>query len=119
MASKSSHSITLTFTGDTQAVESVTIADNAVSPGQPGVYVNLNSGNNTITVPTGGAAVPVGVWVIPPTGNAVAMTVKGVTGDTGILIHLTNAHYQSLASGVATFVLNAASSITGVRLIWV
>lgn len=119
MATTSSHSITVTFTGDVQAVEPVSVANNAVSPGQPGVYVNLSSGNNTVNTPTAGGATPVGCWVIPPAGNATQITLKGVNADTGIALHLTNAAFVSLASGVSSFVLNAASSITGVRLIWV
>lgn len=119
MATTSSHAVTVTFTGDTQAVEPVAIPTNTTSPGQPGVYTNLANGANTISVPTAGSAVPVGVWIIPPSANTTSITLKGVSGDTGIALHLTSATFVSLASGVSSFVLTAGGSITGVRLIWV
>lgn len=119
MATTSSHSIVVTFTGDTQAVEPVAIANNVASPGQPGVYVNLASGANTISVPTAGGVTAVGVWIIPPSGNAQTLTLKGVTGDTGVGLHPTNPAFVSLASGASSFVITAGGTVTGVRLIWV
>ena len=119
MATKSSHSITITFTGDTQAVESIPIADNAISPGQPGAYVNLANGNNTIMLPVAGGALPIGVWIIPPVNNVTSITLKGSGADSGISLHLTNAHYQSFGSSVVSFILGAGGTINGVRLVWV
>jgi hypothetical protein len=87
---------------------------NAASPGQT-YMVNLISGNNTITVPTGGSSVLAGVVIVPPAGNAVVLTLKGVNGDTGITLGLTNPSVVSLGIAVASFVVNAAGAVTGMR----
>lgn len=46
----------------------------------------LTSGFNNVAIPTGA----VGFSVIPPSNSAVAKTLKGVTGDTGVSISMTN-----------------------------
>jgi hypothetical protein len=43
---------------------------------------------------------------------------KGVTGDTGIGLHLTDPSTIALAGSTATFVLTAGNTITGLRLYW-
>jgi hypothetical protein len=50
--------------------------------------------------------------ITPPTGNAVTLTLKGVNGDTGVAMHLTNATHLALASGVTSFVINAGGSVS-------
>lgn len=80
--------------------------------------VTLSSGANTITLPTS-PMVPGGVVIIPPSGSTTALTLKGVSGDTGFLIN-PGAPTMLLfpATPTATFVINAASSVTGVLLAW-
>ena len=106
---------TITFTGDVQ--NTVTeVASNSNSPG--GIdLVTLASGANTITVPTGGS-VPTACTIVPPTGNVIAITLKKVTGDTGILLHPTDSTTIALDPSVTSFCLTAGSSLVGVRLIW-
>jgi hypothetical protein len=71
--------------------------------------VTLASGANTITVPSWAAF----AIIIPPTANAVALTLKGVTGDTGILIDLTSPSLLNFpATPPASFVITAASLTT-------
>lgn len=108
--------ITITYTGDTTGVESIPAATNAASPGSIEIK-NLSSGANTITVPTGGTTA-VACVILPPVGNIISITLKGVTGDTGVALHLTDPSTVALASTVTTFVLTAGSAITGVRLYW-
>ena len=68
--------------------------------------VALASGANTITVPTGAT----GVIVIPPVANTVALTLKGIAGDTGIPLSLTQPSVLTFpASPPASIVVNAAS----------
>lgn len=88
-------------------------AQNLTSPGSIQV-ANLISGANTITVPSGATA----VTLVPPAANAVAMTLKGLTGDTGVGIHLTDPTSLGLSSGVTSFVVTAASAITNFRMVW-
>jgi len=116
MAVTATRSITVVYSGDVVGTQTHDAADNAVSPGQMDL-VTLASGANTITVPTGGST-PTAVTIIPPASNAVVLTLKGVAGDTGIALHLTDPTSIALPTSVTTFVINAASTCTGVRFIW-
>jgi hypothetical protein len=115
MATASTREVTVIFTGDVSA----NIDFVGVNPSSPGGsdLVTLSAGNNPITVPTGGSAVT-GVTIVPPSGNATAMTLKGVNGDTGIALNLTDPTSLGLAASATAFVINAAAGITGVRFIW-
>lgn len=107
---------TIVYTGDVTGTETVSAASNAASPGAIELKT-LASGLNTITVPTGGSTV-VSCTVIPPTGNAISITLKGVTGDTGVRLHNTDPTTIAIDSSVTTFVLTTGAIVTGVRLIW-
>ena len=118
MAVQSVRTTAIAYTGDVVGVENYTASTNSLSPGQLQI-VSLTSGANTITVPIIAAiSVPVAVVIIPPAANAVAITLKGVTGDTGVRIHNTDPTTIALDPSVTTFVLTAASGISGVRLVW-
>lgn len=112
MSITSQYGITITWTGDVEYSQEFDSTAVSTGSGQS-QKVNLSSGNNSITVPSSA----VGVTIIPPDSNAVQITLKGVNGDTGVALHLTNPALISLQS-VTTFVLNAANAITGVRLIY-
>lgn len=71
--------------------------------------VLLTSGYNQISVPTGAS----GCIIQPPFNNVVPITLKGATGDTGILLHPTNPHIQSLGVGALVLGITAASSLSG------
>jgi hypothetical protein len=116
MPTASARTQTITFTGDVTATQTNAALQN---PNSPGVnqLLSLAIGANTIPVPAGGAT-PVAVTVIPPAGNVVPLTLKGVAGDTGIPLHLTDPSTIALAAGVVSFVLNAGNVVTGVRFIW-
>ncbi|HEY3526487.1 MAG TPA: hypothetical protein VGK47_09840, partial [Nitrososphaeraceae archaeon] len=73
-------------------------------------------GDNTITPPSGGT--PKGVLIQPPANNATSITLKGISGDTGISLHLTNPTYIALASPTATFVLTTGAAISDVLFVW-
>jgi len=88
-------------------------AENASSPGQS-EFKTLASGSNTITVPSGA----VSCTIVPPAGNTNSITVKGVTGDTGIRIHNTDPTSIGLHSSVSSFVLAAGTTTAGVFLHW-
>ena len=116
MTVTSQRSISTTFAGDQVASWKNEAAENLDSPGMIQV-VTLASGNNTITVPTGGT-IPTAVTILKPSDNAVALTLKGVSGDTGIRLHDTDPDSISIDDGVVTFVLNAGAQLVGVRLVW-
>ena len=118
MATTANVTITVVTSGDIVINDSYKITENTASPAQS-EYIDLASGTNTITLPTGGSATVVGVIIIPPAGNTNLIIAKGVTGDTGIPLHLTNPSFIALDTTEVAFDLNGAAAITGVRLIYV
>jgi len=116
MSTVSARTTVITFTGDVTASLTQSSGQNLASPGDID-YVNLASGANTITLPPT-TVTTVAVTIVPPAGNTVALTLKGVAGDSGVGLHLTDPSTVALAASVTSFVLNAASAVTGVRLIW-
>ncbi len=115
MATSSSWVSTLTCTGDDPSTKSYTAAANATSPAQD-QFINLASGANTITAPV--AAVPTRCTIVPPSGNTVLLTLKGVTGDTGVPLHKLAPTSFGVDSTLVTFCLTAANTCSGVRIIW-
>lgn len=75
--------------------------------------VVLQSGANTITVPTIPATT--GCIIQLPSANTSVVTLKGVTGDTGIAIGKTTAHLLTWdpSAAPASFVLASAATQTG------
>lgn len=116
MSVNSTRSTTITFTGDVPSVITPVAAANASSPGQIQVQT-LSAGTNTITPPAGGTT-PQSVTIIPPAGNTQSMTLKGIAADTGVSLHLTDPTTIALGSAVATFVITAGGTITGIRFVW-
>lgn len=116
MAVTATRSTTIVYSGDVVGTETISAASNTVSPGSVEIKT-LASGANTITPPTGGSTA-VSVTIVPPTGNVVTITLKGLTGDTGFLLHPTDPSTFALASGTTTFVLTCSSTLTGIRLYW-
>lgn len=116
MATTATRSTTIVFTGDVTGTEVYTAASNSSSPGQLQI-VALSSGNNTITLPTSSTTVA-SVTILPPTGNSVALILKGIAGDTGINLHPTDPTTIAFPnSGVTSFVINAGSAVN-IRLTW-
>lgn len=113
----STRTISHTFTGDLTLAPSVSAAINNSSPAAVAAPITLAAGDNTIAVPTGGA-VPTAVTIVKPAGNTGTIKLKGVGGDTGVKLHLTDPDSISLDPTQATFVLNASAIVTGVVLVW-
>lgn len=106
--------VSLGFTGDVNAPSMIYgAANNTGSPGSVELK-DLVTGANTISVVSGAKA----VTIVPPSGNTVAMLLKGVTGDTGVGLHLTDPSSVGLSTGVTTFCLTCSSTMTGIRFIW-
>jgi len=117
MAVTSSRTLLIQFSGDISQQLIQSALDNDASPGQTSI-ASLASGANTITAPVVSGLVVTGLTIIPPAGNTSLMTLKGVTGDVGIPLHLTDPTSIALASTFASLVINAAAAIVGVRFIW-
>lgn len=76
--------------------------------------VLLAGGFNSIPVP----ATALGVTIVPPPGSVVTLTLKGITGDTGIPIDPINStRLKFIAGQNATFGITASAPVT-VGLIW-
>lgn len=116
MSTNAQRAISITFTGDVAFAINPTAAVNATSPGTEQL-LSLASGDNILTVPTTGARAT-SLTIIKPAGNTVALKLKGVGGDTGITLHLTDPDSISLDPGQASVILNAAAICNGVRLVW-
>lgn len=73
--------------------------------------VALSSGNNTITVPTGATCVvivgPNGTSPQPNPASATVLTLKGVAGDTGVVMSAKWPTVLSWDTAPASFVINA------------
>lgn len=72
----------------------------------------LQSGANTITVPT--APAPKGMLIVLPSDNSATVTLKGVSGDTGLVLSDTGWCFIPFKSGSvpASFVLNSSATQT-------
>lgn len=75
--------------------------------------IALASGLNTITIPTGTTLIIVQL----PVGNTQTVTLKGVTGDTGILLNKTGVAAFQPDSSDTTFVLTAGGAISALTTI--
>jgi len=117
MSTACTRTMTLTYTGDLTATQTVEALQNPASPGVI-EYRNLVVGANTITVPVATGATAVSVTMSPPAGNTHAIRLKGVVGDTGVGLHVTDPTTIALAPTVATFVLDLDTAIAGVRFFW-
>lgn len=116
MSVTSARRIIVEFTSDYEASNSFAAASNTASPGQRDI-VTLSAGNNTITKPTGGSTISA-LTIVPPSGNTSVITLKGVNGDTGVTLHLTDPSSIALPSTFASLVLNVVTDVVGAVLIW-
>lgn len=117
MAVQSTRSIVITYTGDVTGTEEIDAAANVASPGAITIQ-SLASGANTITVPTSTGVTVKACTIVPPAGNTTTITLKGVTGDTGVQLHDTDPTTIAIDDSVTSFCLTAGAIIQGVRLYW-
>jgi hypothetical protein len=117
MSVTSSRTIQIQFSGDvtTEIIQSA--LDNALSPCQIDV-LSLILGDNTITAPAISGLIITGLLIIPPAGNVNLLTLKGVAGDTGVSLHLTDPTSLALDITFVSLVLTAAAATVGVRFVW-
>lgn len=118
MSITATRTVTVGFSGDiAYGPQPFSALDNLVSPGQTDL-TSFVSGANTITAPVVSGVVVTGLTIIPPAGNTTAMTMKGVSGDSGFPIHKTDPTSIGIDTGFTSLIISAASTITGVRVIW-
>ena len=117
MAISGVRKVYVNLTGDYVAEMAFSAATNAASPGAVTTYT-LSSGNNQIDIPVGFTVT--GATILPPSGNTQALLLKGTTaGDAGMPIHPTDPTSIGIPSTLTThFHLNAAGTVTGLRVVW-
>jgi len=116
MATTSQRTGAITFSGDVNAQISLATVTNPLAPGDIDLFA-LSTGANTMTLPTGGST-PTGAIIIPPPGNTVALTLKGVGGDTGIALSKVDPAIITFDNPPpVSFVINAAN-VVNLRVIW-
>ena len=108
----------ITFTGDEESELIFNSGSLADSPCMNELKT-LTTGNNTITLPVVTDFTVHGVVILPPSGNTIQPTVKGVNGDTGFIISESKASVIQFGATVpVSFVLNVSAGIDGIRLVW-
>jgi hypothetical protein len=117
MSVTSSRTIQVQYSGDITTGVITSALDNTVSPGME-IITSLTTGANTITAPVVVAIVVTGLLIIPPAGNTSLITLKGVTGDSGIPLHLSDPTSLAVDTTFTSLCLTAAAPITGLRLVW-
>lgn len=117
MSVTSSRTLQIQFSGDVTEELIQSALDNTVSPGINTIQ-SLLLGANTLVAPVVSGLVVTALTIIPPSGNTSLITLKGVAGDTGIPLHLTDPTSIALDETFVSLVLNAAAAIVGVRLVW-
>lgn len=100
--------------GGTVAVGPFTITPNATGNFEE-LSVTLQSGSNTITIPTWA----VGMIVVPPSGNTQTLTLKGISGDVGIVVSKTAALLVGFdTTPPASFSIAAGGAVTNPMTVW-
>lgn len=117
MSANATRQVTIVYSGDVSANNAPTAAPNASSPASITVH-HLNAGDNTITVPTSAGITVKGATIVPPAGNAQAITLKGVGGDTGVILSKLDPTSLGFEAAPANFILNAGGAIEGLRIYW-
>lgn len=114
MAVTSTRKVIVTYTGDLVGTFSFSAASNATAPGDID-SINLSSGANTVTIPSTAK----GATIVPPAGNTQTLTLKGISGDTGIALSKTDPTSISFdTTPPASFILTAGGTINGLRVVW-
>ena len=117
MAVNATRQVTIVYSGDIAASNPFSAAANAASPASITVHA-LAAGDNTITVPTSAGITVKGATIIPPAGNAQAIVLKGVGGDTGVTLSKLDPTSLGFEAAPANFILNAGGIIAGLRILW-
>jgi hypothetical protein len=120
MAVASQVLLSISKTGDTMVAETVSNypINNADAPINVTTQLFAAATFAAVSIPAlqGSAAIQ-GVLIEPPSSNTGTITLKGVTGDTGIDLHKTKPSFVSLNSTTNIGLLCA--SATTIKFIWV
>lgn len=117
MSVTSTRTLQIGFSGDVESQIIQSALENENSPGE--IFpVTLVTGSHTVTVPAVSGITPKALTIIPPAGNTALITLKGVSGDTGIPLHSTDPTSIAIDETFASLVITVAADVVGLRLIW-
>lgn len=105
--------LTGTLAGEPEGSSTVALSW-TITAGISDALVDLASGANTITVPSGTTV----ILVIPPTANTQTITAKGLSADTGFQLSKTAPSVIAWQTG-SSFVLTAGGTITGLKVLFI
>lgn len=117
MSATSSRTVQIQYSGDITQTAILSALDNVATPAQEDI-ITLGVGANTISPPSVAGLVITGLTIVPPAGNITVLTMKGVTGDIGVPLHITDPTSLALDPSFINLVLTVTVAIAGVRLIW-
>jgi len=108
MAASASVSITGSVAGGPSGTKTLAtiVTSNPTSTDAVSV-TSFSTGFTSVTIPTNA----IGVVIVPPAGNAQTLTLKGITGDTGITIHPVNPTLVNFATGTTTFGITVGGTV--------
>lgn len=107
MATSGSWRIVGAVSGLASGTREVDVSITAGAAAVDSSFTQTINGFAAVAVPTGALA----VLIIPPSGNANAITLKGITTDTGIPLSKTLPSAFALAAGSAFGILTGASTV--------
>ena len=114
MAVTGSLQLNITTTGGPSGNRSVTTSRTISAGVDQTTSQTLSSGANTITPPTGATLCvifpPNASSPVPNPPNSATLTLKGITGDTGVAISNTYPTFLEWDTAPATFVITASGS---------
>ena len=108
--------IVMKRTGDQNNQDTKVTSANAAASGAVSDLSFTAATFAAVTFPAGGSTIT-GCIIVPPAGYAGTITLKGVTGDTGVILHPTDPTYISLGASAA-FGLLCSVTCTGLRIFW-
>lgn len=113
MAVTSDVYVSVKMTGDLELDQTFPMVQNVAAPGDVD-QLSLGSGFNAITVP----ATAKGAIIIPAITGVVALTLKGVTGDTGIALSKNSPNLISFDTSPPVTIGITTGSATTLRIVW-
>lgn len=119
MSVTSTRNVQIGYSGDISLELIQSALDNDSSPSQiETVTVTAISPVNVFR-PSGTAAIPTGVTIIPPPGNTIVILLGGDPADVGIPIHLTDPTSIGLDPSFSSITLSISTgTIVGIQIIW-
>lgn len=114
MSKTATMTLSAVVTGDGLNLNDTDTLSDTTAAVAPQSVTFVSGGFLSVSVPSG----VIGVKIKPAPSNAVTLTLKGITGDTGTPLNTAQPTYIALPPGATTIGLTAGAAVT-VTLIWI